>query len=331
MSDSRQAALQQWLNQLFTPPVEGVDLIFGDASHRRYFRFLHRGESYIAVDAPPELEDSTPFLTMTEAYERAGLPVPRVIAADLDLGFMCQSDLGDTHLQGRLSADSLSLWYGRALALLPRIARVTTRAGQSLPPYDEGFLRQELALLPEWFHGAHLGREEAQLQPWWPALCDRLVATALEQPQVGVHRDFHCRNLMVNGDALAVIDYQGALLGPVTYDPVSLLKDCYVKWSWDSLEPLLRTHFQRLLELGVIPADTGWQRFLRWYHLTGLQRHLKVLGIFARLSHRDGKHHYLTDLPRVLEYVIEAAGLYPETAPLASAALEWRQQLEERR
>lgn len=328
MSDSRQAALQQWLNRQFTSPVEGLVLIFGDASHRRYFRFFHEGSSYIAVDAPPDLEDSAPFLAMTQAYQKVSLPVPEVIHASLELGFMCQSDLGDSHLQGYLAPDQLPLWYGRALALLPAIASVTERAGEPLPPYDEAFLRQELALLPQWFIQVHLDRDPQQLAPWWAPLCELLVTNALEQPQVGVHRDFHCRNLMVTGDALALIDYQGALLGPVTYDPVSLLKDCYVKWPWAQLEPLLHNHFLTLRQQAVIPESTSWEQFQRWYHLTGLQRHLKVLGIFARLSHRDGKHHYLADLPRVLEYVIEAAELYPETAELARAALEWRAQLE---
>ncbi|WP_051252634.1 aminoglycoside phosphotransferase family protein [Ferrimonas kyonanensis] len=328
MQDSRRDQLQGWLNQCFSPSIQDLVLIFGDASYRRYFRFSHQGHSYIAVDAPPDKENSAPFVAMTRAYHQAGLPAPEIVHSNLKLGFMCQSDLGDDHLQRYLSASTLANWYSEALSLLPQIGAITATEDGPLPAYDEALLRQELSLLPQWFLKIHLGQEpNRDFDALWSPLCDLLVDNALSQPQVGVHRDYHCRNLMVVDQHLAIIDYQGAVLGPVTYDPVSLLKDCYVRWAPEQLTPLLDGHYQRLSALGWLGGADRAQ-FQRWYDLTGLQRHLKVLGIFARLCHRDGKPGYLADLPRVLEYVIEAADGYADTRPLAQLARQWRQQLE---
>jgi aminoglycoside/choline kinase family phosphotransferase len=282
----------------------------------------------IVMDAPPMLEDARPWLAVNARLAAAGLHVPSVRAHDLDQGFLLIEDLGNTTYLEVLDAASVDGWYGAALAALLRMQMAVDVHG--LPPYDHAALMRELELMPEWFLGRHLGLS--------PTVAERgvletafatLVQGALEQPRCFVHRDYHSRNLLVppqDGGAEAarpwynpgIIDFQDALHGPVTYDLVSLLRDCYIAWDRQRVEAWVEDYRQRLLGSPLAAAIPDPARFLRWFDLMGLQRHLKVLGIFSRLHYRDGKPTYLGDLPRVYTYVVEVAGRHPELHALTN-------------
>ncbi|MGL5360702.1 MAG: aminoglycoside phosphotransferase family protein, partial [Shewanella sp.] len=250
---------------------------------------------------------------------------PKVIAFDTEQGFMLQTDLGDTQLLSRLDSQNVSDSYQEALALLPQIAKVVastdpvTGLSQALPQYDAAFVRRELQIFIEWLIGTHLQLNlSAEEHALIAQSFDILVENALAQPQVGMHRDFHSRNLMVNDGALWVIDFQDAVLGPVTYDAVSLLRDCYVRWPQAIVANLMQQHYQQALAHGFIPAETKFSQYQRWFDLMGLQRHIKAAGIFARLYYRDHKPAYMADIPLTLGYIIDIAAAYPELAPFAA-------------
>jgi hypothetical protein len=286
-----------------------------DASFRRYFRVTMGGNTLILMDAPPEKEDSRPFVVLARRLGESGVSVPRVLEADLDRGFLLLTDLGSTHYLAALEEGSRDSLYGDALdALLRMQAGVPT---EGLPTYDERLLRFELGIFREWFLARHLGLSLTDAESGALAEAeDALVASALEQPRGFVHRDFHSRNLMVlpQGNP-GVLDFQGALIGPVTYDLVSLLRDCYIDWPPEYVDATA-LGFQRRLEASGVLPETAPETFLRWFDLMGVQRHLKAIGIFARLSHRDGKPHYLGDIPRTLGYVRQVAARRPEIGPL---------------
>ncbi|WP_035387020.1 aminoglycoside phosphotransferase family protein [Ferrimonas senticii] len=324
--DPRAQQLHRWLEQQWQQTLPPPEPIFADASFRRYFRYQRDGRSEIAMDAPPHLEDCRPFVAVTNACAAQGLPVPTILAQDLEQGFLVLNDLGDTHFYKMLSRADVGCWYRKALALQPHFCRLTTTELGPLPAYDAAMLDFELELLPQWFAGEHL-QIELPAEAWQQAK-QALLANAAAQPQVGVHRDFHSRNLMVVGGNLALIDYQGAVLGPITYDLVSLLRDCYWRMDQKLLTELVAEQHQTLIKAGLVDAEVSLAQFTRWFDLTGLQRHLKVLGIFARLHHRDGKSGYLADLPRVLQYAVEVALRYPETQALGQWLAEQQQRLE---
>ena len=299
------------------------DLIAGDASPRKYYRVVCPGEqgakarSYVAVDAP-STEKTPEFLRIRALLERAGVRVPALVAADADAGFMLLEDLGDDVLLPVLSDHSVAAWYAMALGSLVKIAALPP-ADAGLPEYDGPRLQAEMNLFKDWFVPKLLELPWSDgLETSFSELSRLLLASAAEQPRVVVHRDFHSRNLMVvhNGD-LAVIDFQDAVIGPVTYDPVSLLKDCYIQWPRDRQLAWLHDHKRNLPGQGIADVDDG--TFVRWFDLMGLQRHIKVLGIFARLCFRDGKPSYLNDLPLVIDYVLEVLELYAsEIVPVAN-------------
>ena len=315
---SRTEQLQQWLASRFNDETIALETVSGDASFRHYFRFTHQGKTYIGVDAPPDKEDSRPFVTISRAYAARGMQVPEVIHDDMALGFMCLSDLGDALLLPVLNDDSVDNYYQKALAMLVDVAAVTETEDGPLPVYDHDLLYSEMALFHEWLLPQHLGMTVSpDIQQMLETVYQQLIDCALSQVQVGVHRDFHSRNLMIlEDDSLAVIDYQDGVVGAITYDPVSLLRDCYIRWP----EPVIYRHLlafkgqmvEHYPELGSVDDKT----FIRWFDWMGLQRHIKVCGIFARLYHRDGKSGYLADIPRVLDYVIDVAAKYPEFADL---------------
>lgn len=266
------------------------------------------------MDAPPEKEDCVPFIRVAGYLEAMGLNAPRVLEADLEQGFLLLNDLGTTQyltslLDDPSRADGL---YGDALHALARIQERGTAYQSSLPPYDEALLRFELSLFHDWLCGRHLGlqfddRDEAE----WHRLCDLLVNSALDQPQVFVHRDYHSRNLMVTAsDNPGILDFQDAVEGPLTYDLVSLLKDCYIKWPAELVRDRARD-YRRGLD-SWLRESIGEKDFLRYFELMGVQRHLKAAGIFARLNHRDGKPGYLRDVPRTLSYIADLTPRYPE-------------------
>ncbi len=284
--------------------------VSGDASFRRYFRLRRDGRSYILMDAPPEKEDSRPFVQVATLLAEAGLHVPAVLEADLEDGFLLLSDLGETLYLARLERDSADALYGDALAAL---LRMHTRIQAPLPAYDEALLRREMALFPDWYLARELGREaEGAERAVLDAAFDLLAETALAQPRVFVHRDYHSRNLMLAAPNPGILDFQDAVWGPITYDLVSLLRDCYIAWPRERVERWMTDYHARLRAEGLVDVDRDG--FRAWFDLMGIQRHLKASGIFARLWHRDGKSGYLKDIPRTLGYICSIAADYPELA-----------------
>jgi hypothetical protein len=314
--DPRQSELETWLR--LACGLEGIVLspAAGDASFRRYFRVaLPGGGTRIAMDAPPAHEDCRPYLHVAAELAAIGLHVPAVEAAAPDLGFLLLEDLGETLYLDVLSEDTVDRLYGDALGALATLQACGPRTG--LPPYDAALLDREMALFRDWLAGRLLG---LALDAADTARLDRtfatLTATALEQPQVCVHRDYHSRNLMVaTPPTPGILDFQDAVVGPVTYDLVSLLKDCYVRWPLARVDDWALGYFELAAQSGVLDG-TLEGRFLHWLDLMGTQRHLKAAGIFARLWLRDGKPGYLNDIPRTLGYVVEAAGRRSELADL---------------
>jgi aminoglycoside/choline kinase family phosphotransferase len=279
--------------------------VSGDASPRRYYRLVTAGASYILVHAPPATEKNVEFLAVRELLERAGVTVPVLHAADLERGFLLLGDLGDRLLLDALCDDTVDACYGAAFELLLRMGAIDP-GDPAFPAYDHSLLSEELARFPQWFVQSLLDQPwDAAAQAAWEPLAAALVDSALEQPTVLVHRDFHSRNLMPQADGtLAVIDFQDAVIGPITYDLVSLLRDCYIRWPSQQVRDWALAYRRRLLAAERL-AGVDEQQFLTWFDLMGLQRHIKVLGTFARLYLRDGKPAYLDDLPRVVDYVRE--------------------------
>ncbi|NND67009.1 MAG: phosphotransferase [Halioglobus sp.] len=297
--------------------------VAGDASNRRYFRLRLAERSVVLVHAPPATEKNHAFVEMADLLASAGVHVPEVLAADFGRGFLLLEDLGDDLLLPLLTSQTANGYYHQAAEILLQLAAV--RPGDAvLPVYDAAVLGEELGRFPEWFVAALLRyRMGAADLALWESFAARLVQNALEQPQVLVHRDFHSRNLMLQPDGgLAVIDFQDALLGPVTYDPVSLLRDCYIRWPAAQVRGWALAHRDALVGRELL-APTPDEVFLRWFDLTGLQRHIKVLGNFARLSVRDGRHGYLGDLPMVITYVLEVLDANAAAEPLCRDFAHW--------
>ncbi len=308
--------LKNWLSSL--PEIESYTFepASGDASFRRYFRIETGDKSYIAMDAPPEKEDTEPFIRMAEALESIGLKVPHIFARNQVEGYLLLSDLGETLYLDRLDETNVDRLYGDALGALVVIQACGPVEG--LSDYDRTLLLQEMELFREWLlerhHGLSLTDDE---QSMLDATFDFLAGNALDQPQVCVHRDYHSRNLMVTDQSNpGIIDFQDAVVGPVTYDLVSLLRDCYIHWPKARIESWVTGYYELAVQSGVLCSEHEDQ-FLRWFDLMGVQRHLKASGIFARLNIRDGKPGYLQDIPRTLNYILEVAPDYPELEGLA--------------
>jgi aminoglycoside/choline kinase family phosphotransferase len=287
-----------------------------DASFRRYFRVSRAGASYVVMDAPPDKENSRPFIKISKMFFDLGLNVPEVIDENLEQGFLLLSDLGSAPYLEALNAETVERLYGDALGALATI-QTCVPGNAALPAYDRTLLLNEMALCREWLIGRHLGLALDPAQTGMIEAAFRLLAeNALAQPQVCVHRDYHSRNLMLTGrNNPGILDFQDAVIGPVTYDLVSLLRDCYIAWPRARVEDWALGYQDLALQSGVLREDhEDPQQFLRWFDLMGMQRHLKAAGIFARLNHRDGKPGYLQDIPRTLGYVVEVAGRYDELA-----------------
>jgi hypothetical protein len=317
--DARLAELKAWLTRDLQWRINRVRPASADASFRRYFR-VWRGEStFVVMDAPPQKEDMQPYLKISRLLERCGVHVPHIHEVDVDRGFMVLEDLGVVQYLERLRAGGAEQQlYGDALATLATLQVRGQEVAAELGPYDRAPLARELQLFPEWFLEKHLRLE---LTPEERALItvtfEFLLAEALEQPTVFVHRDFHSRNLMVlPTNNPGVIDFQDALRGPIGYDLVSLLKDCYIAWPRERVESWVRAHRRDVLARGL-RAGADDREFLRWFDLIGVQRHIKVLGIFCRLWYRDKKPGYLADLPLTLNYVRDACARYSELSEFA--------------
>ena len=310
-------------------PAGGVDaspalqLVAGDASNRRYFRLELGSGRYIVAQAPPETEKNEAFLSVRELLADIGVRVPEVLGADLARGYLLLEDLGDQMLLPLLNATTVDRFYCQARAILLQLA-VPAGAARDLPAYDETLLREELGRFGTWFVVALLGYSpNVQEQNLIEALTEQLVASAMEQPVALVHRDFHSRNLMPQPDGqLAVIDFQDAVHGPVTYDLVSLLRDCYIRWPAQRVDRWALEHRDQLCDRGLL-VEVEDALFLRWFDWMGLQRHIKVLGTFARLYLRDGKPGYLEDLPLVIHYVRQILEKYADDEPAFAEFGDW--------
>jgi len=316
--DSRQAQLEDWLREACGLDRFAVVRAAGDASFRRYFRVtLPDGATRIVMDAPPSHEDCGPYLHVTAELAAIGLHVPAVHVAAPERGFLLLEDLGQTLYQDALDEASVDRLYGDALGALATLQACGPRTG--LPPYDHALLWREMELFRDWLVGRLLelplaAADQAALDETYEAL----AAAALAQPRVCVHRDYHSRNLMVTRPpSPGILDFQDAVIGPVTYDLVSLLKDCYVRWPRQRVDEWALGYHELALQSGIL-EDVQEDRFLRWFDLMGAQRHLKAAGIFARLWLRDGKPGYLADIPRTLGYIVEAAARRPELARLGA-------------
>jgi hypothetical protein len=317
-TDARLAVIREWLSQDLGLSLAGLSPASSDASFRRYFRAITARGTFIVMDAPPGKEDVRPYLHVGALLAALGAHVPHVYETDVARGLLLLEDLGSTPYLTRLeAADDPDRLYAAALRVLADIQVQGAEAARQLAPYDRAALARELALMPEWFCIKHLDflPSDAEQEVLGRAF-EFLITAALAQPQVFVHRDYHSRNLMVVADKNpGVIDFQDALQGPAGYDLVSLLKDCYISWPRARVEGWVSGYRATLLARGAAVADE--KQFLRDFDLIGVQRHLKVLGIFARLFHRDGKRGYLLDLPRTLDYVRDTCTRYAELAELA--------------
>lgn len=320
---SRPSQLNTWLKGLFPKQNYTLVLLNGDAGFRCYHRLTTDDMSYIIVDTPANKVNNLAFVEMTQAFTKQDILVPKIIAHQQELGFMCLSDFGDCLLANNLNHLTMSSLYRQALDLLPAIGNIKSTDLWSLPVYDAAFLQVELDIFVDWLVVEHLNLvisadEKKHLQGCF----QQLINSALKQPQVGVHRDFHSRNLMLLADEqIGVIDYQDAVLGPVTYDVVSLLRDCYVRWDDALLAPLLAKQLQVTQDQFPQLTITA-EMYQQWFDLMGLQRHVKAAGIFARLYHRDNKSGYLADIPLTLTYIVDIAAKYPSLQFLSSFVAE---------
>jgi len=317
---SRLTALHAWVNETHPAPFDALTSASSDASFRRYFRLAHGAGTLIVMDAPPGKEDCHPFVRVAELFAEAGVHVPRVLRADFEQGFLLLTDLGQTTYleaipESGIDPAAVQQLYRDALSALVTLQRAS-RPGL-LPEYGEALLRREVALFPEWYLTRHLGVTlEATEQQAYTQCVDALIANNLAQPRVYVHRDYHSRNLMVCPPSPGILDFQDAVYGPITYDAVSLLKDAYVRWEEAQILDWLVRYWEEARAAGL-PVDDDFGNFYRDFEWMGVQRHLKVLGIFARLNHRDGKPGYLQDLPRVSQYLRDTCARYRELKPLA--------------
>ncbi len=313
----RAAELQRWLENTLGSGEFEMSPASDDASFRRYFRVLRVGgqPSLIAMDAPPDREDCRPFVQVARLFAGAGVHVPAIHAQDLERGFLLLSDLGDRTYLAALDPASAPALYQDACDALIRI-QCASRAGV-LPEYDRALLDRELQLFPDWYVGRQLGRAlDAGQRSVLDEAFGRLLANALAQPRVYVHRDYHSRNLMVSSPNPGVLDFQDAVYGPVTYDLVSLLRDAYIGWEEEQVVDWSIRYWESARR-ARLPVHADFGEFYRDFEWMGAQRQLKVLGIFARLCHRDGKKAYLRDQPLVLRYLRRTCGRYDDLAPLA--------------
>lgn len=312
--DQRLLELTAWLHRQLGASVS-LRPASADASFRRYFRVFGADQTWIAMDAPPAREDCRPFIAVARAMHRAGLHVPRVLAQNLSDGFLLLDDLGDRQYLRELQASNVEQLYGDALQALLHL-QAATPMHRELPPYDAHLLKNELSLFTDWYLGRHLALRlsgpEADTVEQAMAL---LIRAALEQPLVWVHRDYHSRNLMlVSDNNPGILDFQDAVLGPITYDLVSLLRDCYIQWPDARVRRWALAYRLRLQDARLLGDAVAEDTFLRWFDLMGAQRHLKAIGIFARLWHRDGKPGFLSDIPRTFAYLLAETRDYPELA-----------------
>jgi N-acetylmuramate 1-kinase len=313
----RQKALEHWLQS--TPGLASFTLqpMQGDASFRRYFRIKTASCSLVAMDAPPPRENCRPFVAIAKSLRALGLNAPDIMAADLAQGFLLITDFGDRTYLKALTPENADHLYGLALHALATLQGCKEVNDYSVPPFTEALMRQEWAWHKEWFLGKLLGLTLSSTEEKQLGQCmDLIVDSALSQPQVFMHRDYHSANLMVTADEnIALLDFQDAFIGPVTYDLVSLLRDCYIDWPPQQVQTWALLYRQQLLDKGVL-RDVDEQTFLQWFDWMGLQRHLKALFTFARKHVRDQQSQYLQSIPRTLHYLQSVSLRYTQMAAL---------------
>lgn len=310
----RKQELEQWLGNVLVKKTFTLSTASADASFRRYFR-VHLGDkSLIAMDAPPQQENCQLFVDIAKLFLNCGLHVPEIIAQDLEQGFLLLSDLGDETYSSKLTIDNAQSLYGDASHALIKLQLASKP--NVLPNYDAALLMREMQLFPDWYIGKHLGLQldDAQqevLQKTFATLIDNILG----QAQVYVHRDYHSRNLMVCENNPGVLDFQDAVYGAITYDLVSLLKDAYIGWEEAEMMDWVVRYWDAARKADL-PVPRDFSEFYRDFEWMGAQRHIKVLGIFARLSHRDGKDGYLKNMPLVMDYLRRVCGRYLELRPM---------------
>lgn len=331
--DVRLQHLKVWLDEqlpiLFVQqgwgavPPATLTAASSDASFRRYFRWEGEGRSLIVMDAPPPQENCKPFVDIAFLLAKSGINVPKIYAEDLERGFLLLNDLGNQTYLDVINGDNADPLFRDALQALLAFQQLPMVA--PLPTYDVALLRRELELFPEWYVKHELGIEfDAAQQALWQQASDLLINSALAQPKVLVHRDYMPRNLMLSEPNPGVLDFQDAVYGPVTYDVTCLFKDAFLSWPEERVRGWLEDYWQQAGALGI-PVQPDFEDFLRASDLMGVQRHLKVIGIFARICHRDGKPRYLGDVPRFFAYIEAVIARRPELAELDQLLSSLRQ------
>lgn len=304
--DERKKSLVDWLQTSTSYADAKLNVASSDASFRRYFRMERQGSSFIVMDAPPDKEPCEPFVRIGRWMLEAGIRVPKIFEQNLEQGFLILSDFGDLHYQEAIESEKREVLYDLAIDEILKFQVCLGSVASKLPVFNQVWQEKELEIFREW---CLPGMSTGEFQ----ALTRVIVETIDQIPQAFMHRDFHCRNLLVAEDGRpAVIDFQGAMLGPVTYDLVSLLRDCYVENPNQWIEEKVNRHLESLNKEKILEDEMEPEKFLRWFDYTGLQRHLKCIGIFHRLKTRDGKSTYLKDIPRVLAYVEAVLDRQPE-------------------
>lgn len=322
--DVRLQHLKVWLDEqlanLFaqqgwgTVPPATLTAASSDASFRRYFRWEGEGRSFVVMDAPPPQENCKPFVDIAFFLAKSAINVPKIYAEDLERGFLLLNDLGNQTYLDVINGENADALFDDALQALLAFQQLPMVA--PLPSYDVALLRRELELFPEWYVKRELGVEfDAAQQQQWQQISDLLIDSALAQPKVLVHRDYMPRNLMLSEPNPGVLDFQDAVYGPVTYDVTCLFKDAFLSWPEERVHGWLEKYWQQALALNI-PVQADFDDFLRASDLMGVQRHLKVIGIFARICHRDGKPRYLADVPRFFSYIEAVIARRPELAEL---------------
>ncbi|MCW5588518.1 MAG: phosphotransferase [Legionellales bacterium] len=308
--EQRQADLTAWLSQQLD--INDLAILADDCSFRRYFRVKTPKGTFVAMDAPPDKEDCRPFVTVAQVFSHYGIKVPRIYAQNLEEGFLLLDDFGDRVLLSQLNSQTAESLYRLAIDELLQIQTIEQQQPYLFPLYNGEYLRKEINFFQEWCLEKHLfltltPAEQRMIDTTF----DALIKNAVSQPQVCVHRDYHSRNLLVlNSQGIGVIDFQDAMWGPVTYDLVSLLKDCYITWPQSLVDNLVNYYYQHAYDRHLIAVDKA--TFVRWFDLMGVQRHLKAIYRFALKFRRDGASAYLADIPRALNYVLDVAARYAE-------------------
>ena len=312
--------IKMWVSSLLPRENFTISQIAGDASFRKYYRVKNSSKSYVVMYAPPEKEDAQIFIKISQLFANAGINVPEIIEHNKQRGLVLLTDFGDDLYLYKLNNANSNVLYKDAIRSLHEIQKISAA---SLPEYTQNLLLQEMELFTEWYLKKHLAKDiSSKMKKLIKATHDTLVKSALEQPVVTVHRDYHSRNLIyTNKKNPAIIDYQDAVSGPITYDLVSLLRDCYINWEEEQIKNWIND-YKSSAKVQSLISDIDDKTFLKWFDYMGIQRHLKAAGIFCRLNYRDNKNVYLDDIPRTIQYILDISKKYPELGKFHNLIVE---------